>query len=126
MPFGLGRPVRSTLTLLILVLHAPLPLKPAPRAYTPLRASNRPSGSLPSPTHPHPLARPLPAPHTTAGTPKGAASAVDTTPLQVDSSGRFSLSARVLAGDYGRRCPEGMLGVASALPDTRTFTAERR
>lgn len=27
------------------------------------------------------------------------------------------------AGDYGRRCPEGMLGVASALPDTRTFTA---
>ena len=88
MPFGLGRPVRSTLTLLILVLHAPLPLKPAPRAYTPLRASNRPSGSLPSPTHPHPLARPLPT-QKAAGTPKGAASAVDTTPfrwiLQVDS-----------------------------------------
>ena len=31
-------------------------------------------------------------------------------------SGGFSLGARVLAGDYGRRCPEGMLGVTSARP----------
>ena len=50
MPFGLGRPVRSTLTLLILVPHAPLPLEPAPRAYT-----------SPTYTSQSALARPLPA-----------------------------------------------------------------
>ena len=99
MPFGLGRPVRSTLTLLILVLHAPLPLKPAPRAYT------------------SPLA--LSPPKKAAGTPKGAAPAVDTTPFRWILAQR----ARILAGDYGKHCPEGMLGVASALPGTRTFTA---
>ena len=125
MPFGLGRPVRSTLTLLILVLHAPLPLKPAPRAYTPLRASNRPGGSLPCPARPiHPYAptRPRshsPHPEKAAGTPKGAASAVDATPFRWILAQR----ARILAGDYGRHCPEGMLGVASALPGIRNLTA---
>lgn len=34
MPFGLGRPVRSTLTLLILVPRAPLPCEPSPPTYT--------------------------------------------------------------------------------------------
>ena len=92
MPFGLGRPVRSTLTLLILVLRAPLLLEP--------------------------IQRPSPHPERAAGTPKGAASALDTTPFRWILAQR----ARILAGDYGRHCPEGMLGVASALPDTRTFT----
>ena len=48
-PFGLGRPVRSTLTLLILVPRTPLPLEPTrrlsplPRSpYTPLRAYTSP------------------------------------------------------------------------------------
>ena len=103
MPFGLGRPVRSTLTLLILVLRAPLLLEPIQRL-SPLPRS------------------PSPHPERAAGTPKGAASALDTTPFRWILAQR----ARVLAGDYGRHCPEGMLGVASALPDTRTFTAERR
>jgi len=53
-----------------------------------------------------------------AGTPKGAAPALDATPFRWILAQR----ARILAGDYGRHCPEGMLGVASALPDTRTFT----
>ena len=137
MPFGLGRPVRSTLTLLILVPHAPLPLEPAPRAYTSLRASNRPCGSLPCPARlhvphlhvpvrpppPFPLARPLPA-LKDRGHAEGAASAVDTTP---PSGGFFgwilAQRASILAGDYGRRCPEGMLGVASALPGTRALAA---
>ena len=105
MPFGLGRPVRSTLTLLILVLHAPLPLEPAPLALYTL-------------THLHVPARPLPT-QKTAGTPKGAASALDTTPFRWILAQR----ARVLAEDYGRRCPEGMLGVASALPGIRNLTA---
>ncbi len=34
MPFGLGRPVRSTLTLLILVPRAPLPCESSPPTYT--------------------------------------------------------------------------------------------
>ena len=80
MPFGLGRPVRSTLTLLILVPHAPLPLSAPPCAYT----------SSPSP---HPVK--------TAGTPKGAASALDTPPfgqiLQVDSRP----AREHLANNYG-------------------------
>ena len=112
MPFGLGRPVRSTLTLLILVPRTPLPLEPTrrlsplPRSpYTPLRA------------YTSPLA--LPPPKKAAGTPKGAASAVDTTPFRWILAQR----ARVLAGDYGRHCPEGMLGVASALPGTRALAA---
>ena len=105
MPFGLGRPVRSTLTLLILVLHTPLPLEPAPHPIYTSRAPTRPRS-------------PSPHPERAAGTPKGAASALDTTPFRWILAQR----ARILAGDYGRHCPEGMLGVASALPDTRTFT----
>lgn len=66
----------------------------------------------------HVPARPLPT-QKTAGTPKGAASAMDATPFRWILAQR----ARFLAGDYGRRYPEGMLGVASALPGTRTFTA---
>ena len=104
--FRVGRPVRSTLTLLILVPRAPLPLEPA-------RAPTRPCAPRTDPAALSP-----PRPHTTAGTPKGAASAVDTTPFRWILAQR----ARILAGDYGRHCPEGMLGVASALPDTRTFT----
>ena len=112
MPFGLGRPVRSTLTLLILVpCFSPTPrtdpaaLSPAPLALYTL-------------TRLHVPARPLPT-QKTAGTPKGAASAMDATPFRWILAQR----ARFLAGDYGRRYPEGMLGVASALPGTRTFTA---
>uniref|UniRef100_UPI0025CF0BD2 hypothetical protein n=1 Tax=uncultured Rothia sp. TaxID=316088 RepID=UPI0025CF0BD2 len=71
---------------------------------------------------------PSPDPEKAAGTPKGAASAVDTTPfgwiLQVDSHSVCErLSENYGAGDYGKRCPEGMLGVASALPGTRVLTA---
>ena len=99
MPFGLGRPVRSTLTLLILV---PV-LSPLPRAPTRHCAPTR---SLPDLKMP-------------AGTPKGAASAVDATPFRWILAQRAS----ILAEDYGRRCPEGMLGVASALPGIRNLTA---
>ena len=108
MPFGLGRPVRSTLTLLILVPRAPLPFEPAPRAYTPLLLLRAYTPSLP-----------FSPPKKTAGMPKGAASAVDATPFRWILAQRAS----ILAGDYGRRCPEGMLGVASALPGIRNLTA---
>ena len=104
MPFGLGRPVRSTLTLLILV---PV-LSPAPHAYTS------------SPALLHTLERPQArqrGPHPRWIRPPSGI-------LQVDShSARERLANNHGAENYGRRCPEGMLGVASALPDTRTFTA---
>ena len=48
MPFGLGRPVRSTLTLLILVLHAPLPLEPAPHSISSLAPTHVPAHPLPT------------------------------------------------------------------------------
>ena len=86
MPFGLGRPVRSTLTLLILVPHAPLPLEPTPRAYTSPHALSSPAlSALPLP--------PLPAlkdrGHAEGGRIRGGYD-----PLRVDSSGGFSLGAR--------------------------------
>ena len=121
MPFGLGRPVRSTLTLLILVPHAPLPPRTRPAR---LHVLARPilACALRSP--------PPPSPHPgkAAGTPKGAASALDTTPFgwipRVDShSAREHLANNHGAENYGKRCPEGMLGVTSALPGTRAFTA---
>ena len=108
MPFGLGRPVRSTLTLLILVPRTPLPLEPAPHAYTsPLHVLARPPPFPPRP------------PLKGRGHAEGGRIRCGYDPLR----GGFSLGARVLAGDYGKHCPEGMLGVASALPGTRTFTA---
>ena len=116
MPFGLGRPVRSTLTLLILVPHAPLPpqtcpLEPTPRAYTSSRALSSPASS--------------PSPHAKdRGHAEGGRIRVGYDPLQVDShSARERLANNHGAGDYGRRCPEGMLGVASALPGTRALAA---
>lgn len=111
MPFGLGRPVRSTLTLLILVPHAPLPLEPTPRAYTSSRALSSPASS--------------PSPHAKdRGHAEGGRIRVGYDPLQVDShSARERLANNHGARNYGKRCPEGMLGVASALPGTRAFTA---
>ena len=113
MPFGLGRPVRSTLTLLILVPHAPLPLEPAPHPIYTSRAPTRPRSHSP-----HPKDR---------GHAEGGRIRCGCDPLQVDShSARERLANNHGAENYGRRCPEGMLGVASALPDTRALTAERR
>ena len=108
MPFGLGRPVRSTLTLLILVPHAPL-LRSTP------------------PPRLHILNPPLPAlkdrGHAEGGRIRGGYDPPSGT-LQVDShSARERLANNHGAGSYGKRCPEGMLGVTSALPGTRAFTA---
>ena len=109
MPFGLGRPVRSTLTLLILVPHAPLP-------------------PLYSPARLHLLNPPLPA-LKDRGHAEGGRIRVGYDPLQVDSRpAREHLAnnhgaENYGAGSYGKRCPEGMLGAASALPGTRAFTA---
>ena len=104
MPFGLGRPVRSTLTLLILVPHAPL-LRSTP------------------PPRLHILNPPLPA-LKDRGRAEGGRIRVGYDPLRVDShSARERLANNHGAGDYGKRCPEGMLGVTSALPGTHAFTA---
>ena len=133
--------MRSTLTLLILVPRAPLPLEPARAPTRPCAPRTDPAALSPAPrayTSPTytsqsalPHLSPSPDPEKAAGTPKGAASAVDTTPfgwiLQVDSHSVCErLSENYGAGDYGKRCPEGMLGVASALPGTRVLTAARR
>ena len=76
-PFGLGRPVRSTLTLLILVpCFSPTP-RHATRPKT--RAGCPRAPPLPLSNHPPP-ARP-----TRPSTPKGAASATDAAPLGVNS-----------------------------------------
>ena len=94
MPFGLGRPVRSTLTLLILVPHAPLPPLPTLKDRE----------------------------HAKGGRIRGGYD-----PLQVDShSARERLANNHGDENYGKRCPEGMLGVASALPGPRALTAKRR
>ena len=104
MPFGLGRPVRSTLTLLILVPHAPL-LRSTP------------------PPRLHILNPPLPA-LKDRGHAEGGRIRVGYDPLRVDShSTRERLANNHGAENYGKRCPEGMLGVTSALPGTRAFTA---
>lgn len=116
MPFGLGRPVRSTLTLLILVPHARLPPRTRPARL-------------------HVLARPLLAYTSSPAFPplstlkdrghaEGGRIRIGYDPLQVDShSAREHLANNHGAENYGKRCPEGMLGVASALPGTRAFTA---
>ena len=121
MPFGLGRPVRSTLTLLILVPHAPLPLEPAPHPlHSPrLHVLARPLlAYTSSPAFP-PLSTLKDRGHAEGGRIRGGYD-----PLQVDShSAREHLANNHGAENYGKRCPEGMLGVASALPGTRTFTA---
>ncbi len=126
MPFGLGRPVRSTLTLLILVPHAPLPPQTCP-ARSPLPPPTRPRAPYPrlrSPLSPSP---PLPTlkdrGHAEGGRIRGGYDPPSGT-LQVDShSARERLANNHGAGSYGKRCPEGMLGVTSALPGTRAFTA---
>ena len=104
MPFGLGRPVRSTLTLLILVPHAPL-LRSTP------------------PPRLHILNPPLPALKDRVRA-EGGRIRGGYDPLQVDSRPAHEhLANNHGARNYGKRCPEGMLGVASALPGIRNLTA---
>ena len=105
-PFGLGRPVRSTLTLLILVPRfSPTP-RPATRPITRAGCPRAP---------PLPLSRPIIPPPNPPEHAEGGRIRHGCSPLR----GEFPLGARA-AGDYGGPSPEGMLGVHPRSPAPRS------